>query len=472
MADPQRDDVRRAPLLVFVAVALLAATAAAVGGRGNTTTPAVARPAVPMAATMPPDDARSSAWYCATGTAAAGGNADETVFVTNVAARPVGADVNVMIDANTSTSRHFDIPARARIAVRIADVATTPSPGVVVEIIGGPGVVEHEIRNGAYVAIGPCARQPASTWYLPDGTTVKGAQQWLSLFDPFADDAIVDVTFFTDGGLQAPQALQGLVVPRRTKILVAVHDQVQRQTLVATQVRTRIGRVVAEQSLVFDGSSGRFGMTLALGAPGTSVDWFLPAGVIVPGPDAAIVANPGSNAATVTVDVVLDGEAKLTPQSVQVPDHSVASVDLMSRVPPNTNFWVRLHSDEPVVVAQTTFNGLASATVPAAALASRRWSFASAQSSGAATDLLVVANPTTKPVPLRVDAIGGGTPTPVAGGEPLAVPAGGRVLVDLSARKVSVDAGLVVSAAEPIVAERVDVAPPTMSATLGVPSVP
>jgi hypothetical protein len=60
----------------------------------------------------------------------------------------------------------------------------------------------------------------------------------------------------------------------------------------------------------------------------------------------------------------------------------------------------------------------------------------------------------------------------VAGGEPLAVPAGGRVVVDLSARKVSVDAGLVVSAGEPIVAERVDVASPTMSATLGVPSVP
>jgi hypothetical protein len=456
-------------MLVLLAVALVVAVAFSASGRASTT--AGAGPVVSVAASMPPADARSAAWYCAAGTAAVGGNADETVFVTNVGNTAIRANVVVMADANITMSRRVDVAALTRVPVRVFDVVATPTPGVVVESVGGPVVVEHEIRNGVHVAIGPCARQAASTWYLPAGSTAKGTQQWLSLFDPFADDAIVDVTFLTDGGPQAPQALQGLVVPGRTKVVVGVHDQVQRQAIVATLVRTRIGRVVAEQSMLFDGSNGRSGMTLALGAPSTGLDWSLPAGLIVTGPDSVIIANPGDTAATVTVDVVLDGEAKLTPAPVQIADHSVVSVDLTARVPQSLNFWVRLHSDRPVVAAQTMNNGLASATVLASPVVSRQWAFASARSAATATDLIVAANPTTKPVPLRIEAISSGTTTPVAGEAPLSIPPGSRVLVDLKARNVSVDAGLLVTAGAPIVVERVDAGSQTMSATLGIPSV-
>ncbi|HMC69785.1 MAG TPA: DUF5719 family protein, partial [Mycobacteriales bacterium] len=309
--------IRRGPIIAFLAVVVVAAVAFSVSGRGSTSSTAPAAAAV--AASIPPADAQSSAWYCAAGTAAPGGNADETVFVANLGTRPLRANVVVMADANNARSRRVDVPARTRIAVRVFDVAAVANPGVVVESVGGPVVVEHEIRNGVQVATGPCARQAASNWYVPVGTTIKGAQQWLALFDPFADDAIVDVTFLTDGGPQAPQALQGLVVPRRTKVVVPVHESVQRQTIVATQVRTRIGRVVAEQSQQFDGTGGRAGITLALGAPGEAVDWVLPAGLLVTGPDAVMVANYEATPATVNIDVVLDGEAKLTPVTVDVP---------------------------------------------------------------------------------------------------------------------------------------------------------
>jgi hypothetical protein len=102
---------------------------------------------------------------------------------------------------------------------------------------------------------------------------------------------------------------------------------------------------------------------------------------------------------------------------------------------------------------------------------SRQWAFASARSAATATDLIVAANPTTKPVPLRIEAISSGTTTPVAGEAPLSIPPGSRVLVDLKARNVSVDAGLLVTAGAPIVVERVDAGSQTMSATLGIPSV-
>lgn len=460
---------RRFPIVLFVAVALVAAIVLDTTGSGRASTTGTARPFASVAASIPPADARSSAWYCAAGSAAPGGNGDETVFVTNVASHIVRADVIVMADANTTVPRRVDVPGLTRVAVHVADVVATPNPGVVVESIGGPVVVEHEIRNGVSIAMGPCARQAASAWYLPAGTTVKGAQQWLSLFDPFPDDAIVDVTFLTDTGPQAPQALQGLVVPRHTKVTVSVHDNVPRQGIVAAQVHTRIGRVVAEQSLFFDGTNGRLGMTLASGAPATAVDWYLPAGVVVGGTDALVVANPGDSQATVVVDVVLDGEAKLTPQSVPVPDHSVVSIDLMSRVPANTGFWVRAHSDKPVVAAQSVFTATASATVTASPVLSRRWAFASARSSVPSTDVIVAANPAARPVTLRVDAILSGATPPIIGDQSVSIPPGARALVNLSERNVPAGAGVLVTTDEPVAVERVDSNPQTMSAALGIP---
>ena len=57
--------------------------------------------------------------------------------------------------------------------------------------------------------MGPCCARAVGPWYFAAGGTAKGATQTLELFNPFGDDAIVDIPFLTDGGVQEPQALQG-----------------------------------------------------------------------------------------------------------------------------------------------------------------------------------------------------------------------------------------------------------------------
>ena len=111
-------------------------------------------------------------------------------------------------------------------------------------------------RSGARVT-SPASRAPAAPptdWYFAGGTTVRGTQQFLALFDPFGDDAIVDVSFVTDTGVLEPAQVQGLVVARRSRLSVPVHDLVPRQGLVAVHVHARTGRIVAERSMAFDGT--------------------------------------------------------------------------------------------------------------------------------------------------------------------------------------------------------------------------
>ena len=82
---------------------------------------------------------------------------------------------------------------------------------------------------------------------LAGGTTVLGAEQWLTLFNPFPGDAVVDLTFFTDTGVEAPGDAQGVVIAGTSRLSIPVHDLVPRRDAVATRVTTRRGRVIAEQ---------------------------------------------------------------------------------------------------------------------------------------------------------------------------------------------------------------------------------
>ncbi|HEX5587488.1 MAG TPA: DUF5719 family protein, partial [Acidimicrobiia bacterium] len=282
------------------------------------------------------------------GTSADGGRAAETVIVSSVADTEIAATVTVMPGGKEApVSRTIKVGAHQEERVAVADVLATAEPGVVVEVSGGQASVAHEVQGADDIATEPCARRADRDWYFAGGTTVRGTQQFLALFDPFGDDAVVDVSFLTEGGVQEPDQLQGLVVPRRSRVSVPVHDLVPRQQLVAISVHARTGRVVAERSMLFDGTTpedapARRGIALSLGALAPTRTWALPFGTTDDGGTARVgVANFSSTASNVEVEVVLDNDQSLTPVSAAVPARSVISVDVSDRVPPGTHYAVR-----------------------------------------------------------------------------------------------------------------------------------
>ena len=111
----------------------------------------------------------------------------------------------------------------------VSTIAAVPEPGVVVEIVGGQAIVSHEVVGQGDLAVEPCAADASTDWYFAAGTTVRGSQQFLALFNPFGDDAIVDISFVTDTGVMEPDGTQGVVVPRRSRVSIPVHDSVERR---------------------------------------------------------------------------------------------------------------------------------------------------------------------------------------------------------------------------------------------------
>jgi hypothetical protein len=445
-----------ARLLVLLVLAGLLAAGVALGRRE----PAVTAPRVTTPGLdgpeVPPADALSTAWYCAAGSSDPAGAADETVHVANLSPGPITADV--MVDPggqDEPRTERLRIEPYGRASLDVATVLATASPGVVVEVAGGAAIVEHEIRGEGDLAMSPCAREVSDRWFFAAGSTANGAAQTLELFNPFGDDAIVDIAFLTEGGVQEPQALQGFVVGRRSKVQVPVGDLVARQERVATVVRARTGRIVAEQVRTWDGTDGRAGLALSLGAAAPRREWTIPVASTPSGAATALtIANFGLDPASVEVSFLLSGPGVLAPETVDVPSRSVVRFDPGTRVPAGTAFGVvvRALGGTPVVAEAVLDAAGGAATAGGSSVTARRWALAGAPSG--ASSAVVVTNRGTAPVTVELRAYTAGDVDSPRSAPAIALEPGKTARFDLDEWGIDPDQVLVVEAGGPIVVGR------------------
>ncbi|MDQ1432918.1 MAG: hypothetical protein QOF40_3520 [Actinomycetota bacterium] len=458
--------VRRGPILFVVLAALIAALV--VQQHASSTTGSTAPRVVLDGASVPPADAASTAWYCAEGTSSPDGRADETVIVASLADARIDVTITVMSAGDsTPATRKLRLAPREETRVHVSDILATPEPGVVVEAVGGRAVVSHQLVHGGDFAVEPCTRTASSDSYFAAGTTVDGTEHYLAIFNPYGDDAIVDVGFVTDAGVQQPDGLQALVIPRRSRVTVAVQDYVPRQDRVAARVHARVGRVVTERTQIFDGTvpaagPTREGIAVSLGAPAPTEEWRIPAGTTANGGTASVaLANFTGTDASVQVHVVLVGNLTLSPQTVAVPSHGVAALDVTARVPLDTPYSLvvtsRAVNGRPVpVVAELLASWAPSSTTTGVATAlgttvtARRWVIP--QPDVDAEAFLTVMNPGGQPVTAAllpaasVDRRTGPTSEPE-----LAIPPGRAKVLDVVLVARDPGGAFVVTANHPIV---------------------
>ena len=337
--------VRRGPILFVLSAAVIAAVVVQQGA-SSTSSSSAARVVV-AGVSAPPADAASTAWYCAEGTSTPDGRADETVIVASLSDRRLDVTITVMPGGDAQpASRQLRLAPAEEASVRVADILEAAEPGVVVEVVGGRAVVSHQLDHGDDFAVEPCTRAAGPDWYFAAGTTVEGTEHDLALFNPFGDDAIVDIEFLTDSGGQQPEGLQALVVPRRSRVSVPVQDFVVRQERIATRIHARVGRLVAERTQIFDGTvpdagPTRQGIAVSLGAEAAARVWRIPVGTTENGGTASVaIANFTDAEASVEVRTVLVGDQSLAPQTVALPARGVTSVDVTARVPLGTEYAV------------------------------------------------------------------------------------------------------------------------------------
>ena len=447
---------RRATFLAVIVAALVA-------GGILTRTGAQGQPAIDRGPRLATAAESRSTWYCAEGSSQPDGRATEEIEIGNVDTRPARAVVTVFAGSEVvPVSRPFTIPAGKVKRIPVSAVAAVPEPGVLVEVSGARTAVQHRIARGGDTAVGPCAREPATVTRFAAGTTGKGAELWLALFNPFPDDAIIDVRALTGSGVRTSGRLRGIVVPRFSRVSVPMHDALPRVELVGTEVTTRRGRVVAEQSLVLDGSDGRRGLALTLGGD-VARRWRFPIGLTGSGrSERMLLANPTDRDVRTTVRFALDAAAAIEPERLIVPAATVVALDL-ARVPPDIPFSVVVASSGPIVAEMvgassepqaSAVRGIASAL--GLTIGAKQWAVIPARGGAGSTDTIAVVSTDGRAHRVQLTRSNGGTRRVVAR---RTVPASGRVVFDLGRSTAKEDLALLLRSDGPVVVERESTGP-------------
>ena len=460
--------VARAPILMVV-LALLA-----VGGLVDRQ----AAPAAPAAAALAPvpvaapANALSSSWFCAGATDSAGGLAPGRVVVANAGSTVLDGTVTLIPTKGPVVRVPVSVAPRSRRSVGEVVPGGTPWIGAVVKLDGGAAAVEQEIDSPLGESSDPCATSGSRQWYFAAGATRVNAGVEISLLNPYPTDAVVDLSFTTEQGVEQPQQFQGVVVPAGRLTTIGLGSHLRRRTEIATTIVARSGRVVAWKSDIVtppapggaaaDPPAPVAGVTVILGAPSPATLWTWPDGVAGDGIDERyVIYNPGPGTARVQLSLQLD-QGSAEPFDLSVGPEQVTTVvaGQEARIPAGVAHAAVLRSTNGVpVVAERTV--AATAPSPRTGLgelfggrvAAEGWLLAAGRATAAYDQWVVLYNPGTEPVQASIAALAGASTSPMPGLASLAIDPGGRLAVRVNAHVPHVAAALEVLATGPVYAE-------------------
>jgi hypothetical protein len=296
------------------------------------------------------------------------------------------------------------------------------------------------------------------------GVTERDAREVIALFNPFPADAVVDLHFLTESGRVDPPEGQGLLIPAHSTIQEEVGNLVRRRATATLEVVARTGEVVADRVQLFDGTNGRRGAGLDVGAPRGALRWEFPDGLVEASTvfEGWVVYNPtgGDAEVTLTVDPVT-GESP-PPLDLTIPAHSQHTISASDAgIGASVAHSSTIESQNGVAVVAERVVDLRApsprvgwSAMIGAPVAARSWIFPIGSASAQDDEWLVVRNPGRNRVSVDVIALAHGVRLPIEGMQHLEVGGGGRLAIRLGDHIQRSPLPLVVQASGDVVVER------------------
>ena len=338
-----------------------------------------------------------SIWYCVSGTVGGAGIADHQILLGNksnniaeiaLTITPVLAPQLNSSESDSGESR--TTPEIIQIETVLASIEVSPMSvrtvfladipnvagefaAVMLESDAGDLIVEHRVAGKTGESQSNCQTDAAEEWYFASGTTREGAREIISIFNPFADSAVIDMTFVADGRVRRPAALNGLVIPPRSLLPIDITGAVTLSDVVSTSIKARNGRVVAERLLSFGDEFSPNGLNIEAGAPSLAPIWVFPGGVDGSALSAIQIYNPSEvDDADVDIEIYSDfaHSSFIEPVSLMISPASTETVvlggddstmisrsafALTSRIPLGTPHWMVVRSINGLPVASERF---------------------------------------------------------------------------------------------------------------------
>jgi Domain of unknown function (DUF4394)/Calx-beta domain len=200
---------------------------------------------------------------------------------------------------------------------------------------------------------------PSTTWFHAEGATGTFFTTFLLLANPNDQAAQVTLTYLPAGG--APVAVQKVLAPRtRTTINVALEHASLGNAAVATRIESSLP-ILSERSMYWPGAPPTWHEAHnSFGETATDTRWALAEGRIGGSQSHQtyiLLANPGNQAATVTVAYLRESGEPVQKQYV-VPALSRFNIDVGTMVPELSNeaFGAFIQSTHPIFVERSIYS--------------------------------------------------------------------------------------------------------------------
>jgi hypothetical protein len=344
--------------------------------------------------------AESTALYCTGLSSVRRGVAGHVTYL-NTTSSSRDVSIVVVSDKGTRWAKKVIILAHASLSVDPAAVLEGNNYGVAAQVSGG-GVVAEEI-TASKTAGTPCISTGVTDWYAAGFDTTVGSSADISIYNPTATPAVINISTYSKVGFVAPAKFQGVSIAAHTQMEVNLGNQIVSTRNVGVHVKVLRGtlNIVGVQ---LAGSVASFNSGIA--APSTTALY----------PDVTTankttmqirIVNPGPVAADVVVAIALDNY-RIAPTTLMIRPYTsaFALITPNSAVPAAGYASVQVTSSQPVITSLAAGSGtnvaLSSPGRPESA-------FLIADFTGLGYDAATVTNTSSRPVNLTFSTLTGGT---------------------------------------------------------------
>ncbi len=209
----------------------------------------------------------------------------------------------------------------------------------------------HGAWTGGHDVVG--ANSPNTAWYLAEGTTRGGFEEWLCLQNPGSSPVTVNARYLLGPG-QGDPVNKSYTVPAQQRLTVSVNTEIGLEKDDSIQL-TSTGSFIAERPMYFNYQNKWTGGHDVLGANSPATTWFFAEGTTRANFDEWLcLQNPGSSDAHATI-TYYTASGQAINKSWTVSANSRLTVSVNSDVGANQDISAKVLSDQPIIVERPMY---------------------------------------------------------------------------------------------------------------------
>jgi hypothetical protein len=285
--------------------------------------------------------ASPSAWYCPW--VEAGDVVDTNIVVGSDATVDVAMTLLDPISNTEPTEFLFNMVGPAGSGTDVGTVTRRGESPATIEVSDGPAAVAALQRSDGFLAGDRCAVSVPKTWFLTGGSTKAGTFTTIRLFNPFADNADVTITAYSEFNLDLVAELESIDVGGRSWTTIDLEPFLDLRDELAFRVEATSGLVIPAIIRTDERGEAMW--------PGTtpSQTWDFP--IVTPGllePFIAVM-SAGDDGVTVTVDVVTESGTVVAAREIVIDSSAPQLIPLSDIAAPP--FGVSVRASSPIAAS-------------------------------------------------------------------------------------------------------------------------